>query len=118
MAASTLAVFRAVVDARRRFGAQAIGLYIISMSRSAADALSVLALARLAGCVAEGHVPLDVSPLFETVADLPWNERTDDRLDLELARQILERDHYGLAHPEQGHISRSPASTTSKENAA
>ncbi len=33
---------------------------------------------------------------LETVADLPWNERTDDRLDLELAREILERDHYGL----------------------
>ena len=33
---------------------------------------------------------------LETVADLPWNERTEDRLDLELAQQILERDHYGL----------------------
>ncbi|HSM09689.1 MAG TPA: endopeptidase La [Gemmatimonadota bacterium] len=33
---------------------------------------------------------------LETVADLPWSERTDDRLDLELAREILERDHYGL----------------------
>ncbi|MGD8495234.1 MAG: endopeptidase La [Gemmatimonadales bacterium] len=33
---------------------------------------------------------------LETVADLPWNERTDDRLDLKLAREILERDHYGL----------------------
>ncbi|MFW6083773.1 MAG: LON peptidase substrate-binding domain-containing protein, partial [Gemmatimonadota bacterium] len=33
---------------------------------------------------------------LETVADLPWNERTDDRLDLDLAQQILERDHYGL----------------------
>ena len=28
------------------------------------------------------------------------------------------RDHYGLARPEQGHISRSTTSTTSKENAA
>jgi len=33
---------------------------------------------------------------LETVADLPWNERTEDRLDLRLAREILERDHYGL----------------------
>jgi len=33
---------------------------------------------------------------LETVADLPWSERTEDRLDLELARDILERDHYGL----------------------
>jgi phosphoenolpyruvate carboxylase len=70
VATSTLAVFRAVVEARRRFGAHAIGLYIVSMSRSAADALAVLALARRADCTSEGEVPLDVAPLFETVADL------------------------------------------------
>ncbi|MEO5963663.1 MAG: phosphoenolpyruvate carboxylase [Thermomonas sp.] len=69
-ACSTLDVFRAVIDARRRFGAHAIGLYIISMSRSAADALAVLALARAAGCIEDGEAPLDVAPLFETVADL------------------------------------------------
>jgi ATP-dependent Lon protease len=34
-----------------------------------------------------------VRTFLETVADLPWNERTEDRLDLELAREILERDH-------------------------
>ncbi|GAA4858359.1 phosphoenolpyruvate carboxylase [Luteimonas vadosa] len=70
IARSTLDVFRAVVEARRRFGRDAIGPYIVSMSRSAADALAVLALARLAGCVEDGQVPLDVAPLFETVADL------------------------------------------------
>jgi phosphoenolpyruvate carboxylase len=70
-AAATLDAFVSVVEARRRFGPEAIGLYIISMSRSAADALAVLALARLAGCAdADGAVPLDVSPLFETVDDL------------------------------------------------
>jgi phosphoenolpyruvate carboxylase len=70
VATSTLAVFRAVLEARERFGPHAIGLYIISMSRSEADALAVLALARQAGCVEDGAVPLDVAPLFETVADL------------------------------------------------
>ncbi|MDI1252718.1 phosphoenolpyruvate carboxylase [Thermomonas sp.] len=69
-ARSTLDVFRSVLDARRRFGTHAIGLYIISMSRSAADALAVLALARAADCVEDGAVPLDIAPLFETVADL------------------------------------------------
>jgi phosphoenolpyruvate carboxylase len=70
-AAATLAVFRTVQAARQRYGTQALGPYIISMSRSAADALAVLVLARLAGCVDEnGVVPLDVAPLFETVADL------------------------------------------------
>ena len=33
---------------------------------------------------------------LETMADLPWNERTEDRLDLEHAGEILDRDHYGL----------------------
>ncbi|MCD9029166.1 phosphoenolpyruvate carboxylase [Luteimonas sp. BDR2-5] len=68
--ASTLDVFRAVVDLRRSHGREATGLYIISMARSAADALAVLALARIAGCVDDGEVPLDVAPLFETVDDL------------------------------------------------
>lgn len=75
VAASTLEVFRTVHEVRHTHGEHAIGLYIISMSRSAADALAVLALARIAGCVVDddsdgSRVPLDVAPLFETVADL------------------------------------------------
>ncbi|MBN8480857.1 MAG: phosphoenolpyruvate carboxylase [Xanthomonadales bacterium] len=67
----TLAVFRTVAELRPRYGERAFGPYIVSMSRSAADALAVLALARIAGCVdGEGRVPLDVAPLFETVDDL------------------------------------------------
>ncbi|MGW8283301.1 MAG: LON peptidase substrate-binding domain-containing protein, partial [Gemmatimonadota bacterium] len=37
-----------------------------------------------------------IRTFLETVADLPWNRTTEDRFDLELAEQILERDHYGL----------------------
>jgi ATP-dependent Lon protease len=33
---------------------------------------------------------------LETVAELPWNERSDDYLDLKKASRILEEDHYGL----------------------
>ena len=55
---------------RPQLGEHAFGLYIISMSHSAADALAVLALARIAGCVEDGAVPLDVAPLFETIDDL------------------------------------------------
>ena len=79
-ARATLGVMRTVREARITFGAHAFGPYIISMSRSAADALAVLALARVAGCVErdETHgetqppdvVPLDVAPLFETIDDL------------------------------------------------
>ena len=76
-AASTLAVFRTVAALRPRYGARAFGPYIISMSRTAADALAVLALARLGGCVdANGKVPLDVAPLFETVDDLDASAST------------------------------------------
>ena len=64
-------VFRAVIEGRSRYGAAAFGLYIVSMSRSAEDALAVLALARWSGLVdGVGRVPLDVAPLFETVDDL------------------------------------------------
>ena len=69
-AAATLEVFRAVRELRAALGEHAFGPYIISMARNAADALAVLALARIAGCVADGEVPLDVAPLFETVDDL------------------------------------------------
>ena len=68
---NVLDVFRTVADALPRYGARAVGPYIISMSRSAADALAVMALARIAGCIdGRGAVPLDVAPLFETVDDL------------------------------------------------
>jgi len=65
------AVFAALGDARRRHGTDALGAYIISMARSRADVLTVLALARRGGLAdAAGHVPLDIAPLFETVDDL------------------------------------------------
>src|SRR5262249_38991178 len=70
-AARVLDVFRAVAEARRHYGERALGPYIVSMSHSAADVLAVLVLARAAHCVdAQGDVPLDVAPLFETIDDL------------------------------------------------
>ena len=33
---------------------------------------------------------------LETVSELPWNERSDDHLDLDKAMEILDEDHYGL----------------------
>jgi phosphoenolpyruvate carboxylase len=70
-AASVLhAVFETIASARKRYGVGATGLYIISMAESAADVLAVLALARYGGLLDNGHVPLDVAPLFETIDDL------------------------------------------------
>ena len=34
---------------------------------------------------------------LETIAELPWNTRTEEQIDLEHAAAVLERDHYGLA---------------------
>jgi phosphoenolpyruvate carboxylase len=65
------AVFEAIDDARRRYGGHALGVYVISMAGSVADALAVLALARAGGLIDEArNVPLDIAPLFETIADL------------------------------------------------
>jgi ATP-dependent Lon protease len=33
---------------------------------------------------------------LELVAELPWNERTEDKIDLPEAERVLEEDHYGL----------------------
>lgn len=64
-------VFATLARSIETYGPDAIGIYIISMARSQADVLAVLALARHGGLVdARGHVPLDVAPLFETVDDL------------------------------------------------
>ncbi|MFT6396549.1 MAG: phosphoenolpyruvate carboxylase [Bradymonadia bacterium] len=68
---STLGVFRAIQEARAKFGEHAIGPYIISMTRGADDVFAVLLLAKWAGLrAADGTFPLDVTPLLETVPDL------------------------------------------------
>ena len=88
----TLAVFRAITECRARYGAHAIGPYIISMTQGADDVLTVLLLARWAGLVEKQGVPLDVAPLFETLDDL------GDAPDV--MRGLLE-DHVYRAHLEQ-----------------
>ncbi len=50
-------------------------------------------LERVAGESAEAQV---IRTHLEWIAELPWNERTPDRLDLKRAEEILDRDHYGL----------------------
>lgn len=70
-AQATLAVFEELRGARSRHGERSVGTFVISMAQDADDALAILLLARVAGCVdSEGLVPLDVVPLFETVDDL------------------------------------------------
>ena len=37
-----------------------------------------------------------ITTYIELIADLPWNKSNKDNLDLQRARKILDRDHYGL----------------------
>lgn len=49
--------------------------------------------AKLGGSTAEQGV---VRTYLDTVLDLPWNKKSEERLDLAEAQAILDRDHYGL----------------------
>jgi phosphoenolpyruvate carboxylase len=91
-ARSTLRVFGAIREARERFGPEATGLFIISMTQGADDVLTAMALARLGGLRDGQTVPLDVAPLLETVDDLDAGPEILDRLlSMDLYREHLQR---------------------------
>jgi phosphoenolpyruvate carboxylase len=70
-ARKTLGVFHAISFCRRKYGKQAIGPFIVSMTQGADDILSVILLAHWGELNDKrGYVPLDVAPLLETVNDL------------------------------------------------
>ena len=70
-ARKTLAVFQAIAFCRRKYGKEAIGPFIVSMTQGADDILSVLLLANWSELHnRRDEVPLDVAPLLETVDDL------------------------------------------------
>jgi phosphoenolpyruvate carboxylase len=64
----TLAVFDTAMQCRARFGARAIGSYIIAGTQGADDLLAPLVLARWAGVDDQrsGAVGMDFAPLFES----------------------------------------------------
>ena len=53
-------------------------------------------LARLARAGRESMEAQVIRTFLENVAELPWNTRTEDHLDLREASKILEQDHYAL----------------------
>lgn len=68
----TLAVFDAIMQGRHRYGADAVGHYIVSGTRGADDLLAPLLLARWAEAYDKrtGEVALDLVPLFESLDSL------------------------------------------------
>jgi phosphoenolpyruvate carboxylase len=62
----TWALFQLMGRAYLVYGPELLGPFVISMSRSAADVLTVLLLLRWAGC----NCAVQIAPLFESVADL------------------------------------------------
>jgi ATP-dependent Lon protease len=53
-------------------------------------------LARLERAGHESAEAQVIRNYLEQIADLPWNKRSDDNLDLKRAADVLEEDHYGL----------------------
>ncbi|WP_229789271.1 phosphoenolpyruvate carboxylase [Pilimelia terevasa] len=70
--ARTLATFTAVRQAQRRFGADVVESYIVSMTRGADDVLAAAVLAREAGLVdpPAGRASIGLVPLLESSAEL------------------------------------------------
>jgi phosphoenolpyruvate carboxylase len=67
----TLGVFQAIAFCHRKYGKQAIGPFIVSMTQGADDILSVMLLANWSELHnRRDEVPLDIAPLLETVDDL------------------------------------------------
>jgi phosphoenolpyruvate carboxylase len=62
----TWRLFRLLGRAQGIYGSESLGPFIVSMTRGPADLLSVLLLARWAGC----EPGLNIVPLFETLKDL------------------------------------------------
>ncbi len=91
-ARAVLDVYRVLAEHLERHGSDGLGALIVSMTRSAADLLAVLVLARDAGLLrheADGAwCPLPVVPLFETIDDL---EAAPGILDAFLAQPLVSR---------------------------
>src|SRR5881392_2310071 len=77
-----------VEDLRKRFEA----LELPEAARKEVDR----ELARLERASRDSMEAQVIRTYLETMAELPWNKRAEEALDLKRAAEILEEDHYGL----------------------
>jgi phosphoenolpyruvate carboxylase len=68
----TVGVFEAILQARHRYGPDAIGYYVVSGTQGADDVLAPLLIARWAEAYdrVSGEVAVDIAPMFESVEAL------------------------------------------------
>jgi|FLYL01.1.fsa_nt_gi phosphoenolpyruvate carboxylase len=91
--ARTLDTFRVIREALDRYGEHAVEVYIVSMTRSPADVLAAVVLAREAGLVdlTEGVARISFVPLLETISELRRAGRLlDDLLSVEPYRRLVD----------------------------
>jgi len=90
LAKRNLAVFEAFAQAKHRYGADAVGYFIVSGARRADDVLAALTLARWASVYDKrtGQVALDIAPQFESLEAL---ERCGETLHELLAEPVYQR---------------------------
>jgi phosphoenolpyruvate carboxylase len=84
----SLSVFDAVMQGRHRYGADAVGYFIVSGASGADDVLAALLLARWAEAYDKrtGEVALDFAPMFESIESL---ERCGETM-----RELLDDPRY------------------------
>ena len=93
LARRSIGVFEAIMQCRHRYGAQAVGHYVVSGVAAADDVLAPLLLARWAEAYDKrtGEVAVDIAPLFESVDSLERSgEIMKSVLDDPLYRRHLE----------------------------
>lgn len=87
---------RSIADVRKRYGEEAIGLFVLSMAQGPDDALAVTCIARAAGYERDGAAPIEIAPLFEAVDDL---ERASATLEALLAAPDVVTDRVACGAP-------------------
>jgi phosphoenolpyruvate carboxylase len=90
LAKRTRGVFEAILQGRHRYGAEAVGYYVVSGASDTDDILGALLLARWAEAYDKrsGEVVLDVAPMFESIDTLERSGAVMRRL---LADPIYQR---------------------------